>query len=85
MLLIETDAVSVIIIALTSFVGIFGVASALEGYLLTNMGIIDRLLLVVGGLMMIVPGTMTDLVGLVLIAAGVAMQFMMRGRKKAVA
>ena len=49
------------------------------------MGIIDRLLLVVGGLMMIVPGTMTDLVGLVLIAAGVAMQFMMRGRKKAVA
>ena len=55
------------------------------GYLLTNMGIIDRLLLVVGGLMMIVPGTMTDLVGLVLIAAGVAMQFMMRGRKKAVA
>jgi UPF0716 family protein affecting phage T7 exclusion len=47
------------------------------------MGIIDRILLIAGGLMMIVPGTMTDIIGLALIAAGIVLQFMMRGSKKA--
>ena len=83
MLLIETNAAEVAIIAVTSLVGIFGVAAALEGYLFTNMGIIDRILLIAGGLMMIVPGTMTDIIGLALIAAGIVLQFMMRGSKKA--
>ena len=58
-------------------------ASALEGYFFTNMGIIDRLLLAIGGLMMIVPGTMTDLIGLVLITAGIALQYVMSTRHKA--
>ena len=83
MLLIETNAAEVAIIAVTSLIGIFGVAAALEGYLFTNMGIIDRILLIAGGLMMIVPGTMTDIIGLALIAAGIVLQFMMRGSKKA--
>ena len=81
MLLIETNAASVAIIAITSLIGIFGVAAALEGYLFTNMGIIDRILLIAGGLMMIVPGTMTDIIGLVLIVAGVALQMMMKNKK----
>ncbi|MCR4657439.1 MAG: TRAP transporter permease [Lachnospiraceae bacterium] len=76
MLLIDTDTMSVIVIYITSLVGIFGVASALEGYLFMDMGIIDRILLVAGGLLMIFPGTMTDMIGLALIAAGVIMQFM---------
>ena len=45
------------------------------------MGIIDRILLIAGGLMMIVPGTMTDIIGLVLIVAGVALQMMMKNKK----
>jgi TRAP-type uncharacterized transport system fused permease subunit len=83
MLLIETTTMEVILIAVTSLVGIFGVASALEGYFFTNMGIVDRLLLAVGGLMMIVPGTMTDIIGLALIAAGIVLQYMKRGKKTA--
>ena len=83
MLLIETTTMEVILIAVTSLVGIFGVASALEGYFFTNMGIIDRLLLAVGGLMMIVPGSLTDIVGLVLIAAGLVLQYVMSSRHKA--
>jgi UPF0716 family protein affecting phage T7 exclusion len=47
------------------------------------MGIIDRLLLAVGGLMMIVPGSLTDIVGLVLIAAGLVLQYVMSSRHKA--
>ena len=82
MLLIETNAASVALIAVTSLIGIFGVAAALEGYLFTHMGVIDRILLIAGGLMMIVPGATTDIAGLVLIAAGIAMQVMARNRAK---
>ena len=85
MLLIETDALNVTIIAVTSLVGIFAVAAALEGYLLTHMGIAERVLLVAGGLMMIVPGTVTDFIGLALIAAGVALQFFKRNKAAAAA
>ena len=85
MLLIETDALNVAIIAVTSLVGIFAVAAALEGYLLTHMGIAERVLLVAGGLMMIVPGTVTDFAGLALIAAGVALQFFKRNKAAAAA
>ena len=83
MLLIETNAVEVALISITSLVGIFGVASALEGYLLTDMGILDRILLVAGGLLMIIPGSMTDIIGLVVIAAGVALQFFKANKMKA--
>ena len=82
MLLIET-MLEVAQISITSLVGIFGVASALEGYLLTDMGILDRILLVAGGLLMIIPGSMTDIIGLVVIAAGVALQFFKANKMKA--
>ncbi len=81
MLLIETNAVEVIQIAITSLVGIFGVAAALEGFLFTHMSWVSRILLCVGGLMLIYPGLVTDAGGLILVAAGVAIQYMVAKRK----
>ncbi len=75
MLLIDANAFGVIILYVTSLVGVVGVAAALEGYFRVGMGAIDRLLFLCGGLLMIFPGTVTDLCGLILIAAGVALQF----------
>ncbi|MBQ6128233.1 MAG: TRAP transporter large permease subunit, partial [Lachnospiraceae bacterium] len=82
MLLIDATALGVIVKYATSLVGIVGVAAALEGYMFINMGIIDRLLFAAGGLMMISPGTMTDAVGLALIAAGVCIQLARRKRSE---
>ncbi|MCR5405412.1 MAG: TRAP transporter permease [Lachnospiraceae bacterium] len=79
MLLIDTNVLNVISIYVTAFFGIVGVASALEGYFVTDMGVIDRILFTAGGLMMIFPGTVTDAFGLGLIAVAIAMQF---ARKK---
>lgn len=76
MLLIDANALDVIVIYATSLVGIVGVAAALEGYLLIDMSILDRLLLICGGLMMIFPGVLTDTVGLTLIALGVVLQLL---------
>ena len=83
MLLIETNALEVIRISVTSLIGIFGVSSGLEGYLFTKMNPIIRLVFVGGGLLLIVPSLMTDLIGLGAIAAACVFQFTMG--KKAVA
>ena len=81
MLLIDTHAASVIMIYITALFGIVGVASALEGYLFTDMGFIDRILFIAGGLMMIFPGAVTDGLGLCLIAAAIAMQYAKRKKR----
>ncbi len=76
LLLIDTTALKVIQIAITSFIGIFGISSALEGYLKTRMPMIVRIILAVGGVMLIDPSLITDLCGLGLIIAGIVYQFM---------
>lgn len=64
----------VILIVITSLIGIFGVSAGLEGYMLTHMNPIQRILSAAGGLLLIDPGIITDIAGIVLIAAVVAWQ-----------
>ena len=80
MLFIDTTAIEVILICITSIIGIFAVSSALEGYLIHDMPWYQRVLSAVGGLMLIYPGILTDTIGFVVVALVVAMQFVM-GRK----
>lgn len=85
MLLIDTTVPEVIMICITSLVGICGISAALEGYFLGNMAWYERLLCLAGGLMMIFPGTTTDLLGFALAAAVVGMQFLRRKNAPAIA
>ena len=61
-------------ISITAIMGLFGIAAALNGYLYRHIHWILRLVLVVGGLCMMIPGTLTDLGGLVLVVAVIAYQ-----------
>ena len=83
MLLIDTTAWQVALVVVTSIVGIFGVAAALNGYLFRGMKPIPRVVIAAGGLLMMDPAPLTDLVGIVLLLAVVAWQFW--GAKKAAA
>ncbi len=74
LLLIDTKPLEVALIAATSFIGIFGVSSALEGYLFGYMNPIIRIVFLAAGLLLIVPGIATDAIGLVLIVAGCLFQ-----------
>ncbi|MCR5557249.1 MAG: TRAP transporter permease [Butyrivibrio sp.] len=74
MLLIDTTVSSVIVIYATAIIGIVAVAAALEGYLFTDMKIWERILLTVGGIMLISPGGLTDAAGLGLIAIALILQ-----------
>ncbi len=80
MLLIDTTVSSVIIIYATALVGIMAVAAALEGYLFTDMKIWERIILIVGGIMLISPGGLTDAAGLGVIAVALIMQFISKKR-----
>ena len=57
----------VIQICVSSLLGIFGVAAALNGYIFGKMNPLFRILMAVGGLGMMIPGTVTDVVGLILV------------------
>lgn len=85
MLFINTTALGVVTIIITSCVGLFGVAAGLEGYMFEHMPVWQRLISVVGGLMLIYPGTITDLVGVATVGVVVLLQFAGRKRKLAVA
>ena len=85
MLFVDTTAWEVVLICITSFVGIFAVSASLEGYFLRNMPWYQRILAAVGGLLLIYPGLVTDTVGLCLVAAVVALQIIERKKEKACA
>ena len=74
-LFVDTTAVEVVLICITSFIGIFAVSAALEGYLMHHMPWYLRLISAVGGLLLIYPGLITDSIGVVLVGVMVAGQF----------
>ncbi len=81
MLFIDTTVPEVVLICITSLVGIFAVSSALEGYLLAHMKWFERIISIAGGLLLIYPGIVTDLIGLGLFAVVFIIQVL--NKKKA--
>ena len=76
MLLIDTNFGEVALIVVTSILGMFGVAAGLEGFLRGNIPWPLRIVSIAGGLLLIIPGVLTDVIGVVIIAGIVVFQFM---------
>ena len=85
MLLIDTSAWQVALVVVTSLVGIFGVAAALNGFLFRRMKPLPRIVIAAGGLLMMDPAPLTDLVGVVLLAAVALWQYIGAGKVSSVA
>ncbi len=81
MLLIDVTPLGVVQIIITSLIGIFGVAAAMNGYLYRKLNWAARIAIFVAGLMMMDPGFVTDLIGIALMAAIMLIQYL--GAKKA--
>ena len=75
MLLIDAQWYEVVMITITALMGIFGVAAGLGGYVFKPLKAWERLLFVVGGLTLLIPGLATDLIGLVLVAGAGALNY----------
>jgi TRAP transporter 4TM/12TM fusion protein len=80
MLFIDTTPWQVVLMVITSCIGMFGLAVGLEGYLLRHINPLERLAAIAGGLLLIKPGLFTDLMGLGLI--GVVLVVQIIGRKR---
>ncbi len=72
----------VILIVVSALVGIFGVAASLEGYMLTKMNVLQRIMSAVGGLLLIIPGLVTDTAGIALVGTVVAWQILQKTAAK---
>lgn len=74
MLLIDAAWYDVVQIVITALIGIFAVSAGMEGYMITKAPWWQRVILIGGGLLSIVPGIATDAIGIILIAAVVILQ-----------
>lgn len=82
LLLIDTNALQVAQIAATSLIGIFGVSAALEGYVFCDMNALVRIAMAAGGILLIDPKPLTDLIGILLIAGGLLYQKAAAGKSR---
>ena len=74
MLLIDAGPAEVVMIVITSLIGIFGVAAGLSGFIYKKMNPLMRALIVVGGITLLIPGTMTDVIGFVMVGGVILLQ-----------
>ena len=70
-ILMQGETSAVIMAFITSIIGIFCLAGAVEGYIFRFWGIVPRILLGAAALLLIDPGMTTDVIGLGLLAAAV--------------
>lgn len=67
----------------TSLAGVVVLSAGMQGYLLRKANFVERLILIGGGLCMILPGSVTDLVGAGFAGSVIVLQFISKKRAKA--
>lgn len=73
--------IEIVMITVTAIIGIIALSAAVEGYFQTRMNVVTRILLGAGALMTIVPETLTDTIGLIIVLGIFALNYM-NARKK---
>jgi len=84
LILIDTVWYEVIQIICTSLIGMLGVSACMTGYLMGKTAWWERILLLAGGLMLIIPGLITDLCGIGLVGGVAAFQYITYRKLKTV-
>ena len=69
LLMIDATLFTIVLSSVTAILGMWGVAVAMIGYCQTNLNIAQKILFLVGGISMIIPGMITDTIGLGLMVA----------------
>jgi TRAP transporter 4TM/12TM fusion protein len=67
MLLIDTTPLQVVQIVITSILGMVGIGAAMEGYFITHANALERVAFLIGGLLLVDPGAVTDIIGFVIL------------------
>ena len=75
LLMVDATPLAIVSVTLTALLGMIAISSALCGFLADHCRPYERILLIIAGLLMIKPGGITDLVGLVLFVVILVMQY----------
>lgn len=67
LLMINATPLTVLMSLITALIGMIGLSASMIGCFLTKLSKLERLLMFIGGLLMIDPGTLTDVIGLIIL------------------
>ncbi|SCY93544.1 TRAP transporter permease [Alkaliphilus peptidifermentans] len=84
LLLIDVTFVQAVVAIATACLGIVAFASGVQGYFLTHTKIYERIMFIIAALLLIHPNVMVDFIGLALVAAPMAMQYIRHKKEKLV-
>ncbi|MBR5909184.1 MAG: TRAP transporter permease [Schwartzia sp.] len=73
-LMIDATPLALVQTLITAMVGMIALSSSLIGHLVTDMNMLERVVLFGGGLLMIIPGAVTDLGGLAIFGLSILIQ-----------
>ncbi len=82
MLFIDTVWYEVVLIAVSSFIGMISISVALEGYLMHEVNPLGRILCACRRVALLIPGTLSDLAGLAALAIVLIVQIIENKRHK---
>ena len=83
MLFVDVESwVDIVTICLSAMLGIYGVAAGLNGFVKRKLNWLFRILFIVGGLTLIIPGWKTDAIGLILVGGLTAYEFIMAKKEQ---
>ena len=74
LLMIDATPLNLISSLITAVIGMVALSSSLIGYLIADMHFVERVVLFVAGLLMIIPGFMTDIIGFVVLSICIFLQ-----------
>lgn len=79
LLMIDATAGTLIMALVTAIVGMTGISASLIGFFVTKPTKLERIMLLIGGLLMLKPGMLTDIIGFLMLAI---VFFVQRRRKR---
>lgn len=82
-LLLKGSTLGIIQACITSMIGIYAISVALEGFFRYELNLVSRALVGIAALLLIMAGSITDIVGIIIVAAILGPQFV-RARKEGV-
>ncbi|MCF0229873.1 MAG: TRAP transporter fused permease subunit, partial [Parasporobacterium sp.] len=82
LLLMNEGVFSAIEVVVTSVIGLFAIAAALNGHIITHVTWWQRILLVAGGLTLLFPGLLSDAIGIVLVGLVIVIQVLTSRKNK---
>jgi TRAP transporter 4TM/12TM fusion protein len=83
LLMINATAGTVLYATCTALIGMIGLGASMIGFFVTKAGLIERILFFVGGILLVDPGSLTDLIGAVLLAVVVVYQLAKKRKETA--